>query len=241
MKADSVRIIKLIGGNIMQSTVVTACCCAPWRAPSPAWRTPRSPSSAAASRARVETQGRCSSATPRTCSTTTRARRRRWRIIAAVAKTGTNVVVSGGSVSEMALHFIEKYKMMRAVHVQVGPAAPCNTTGPRRSAHGPGHARGDGRPAVFQKEFGQEGDGLRVAADMDRPVASIVLRNSWSVNNDLERACDDGLSCVQQLCKEPGFCGAGARRSSSRRSSGRWPTRRTASTSTLSEVRNESM
>ena len=34
------------------------------------------------------------------------------KVIAAIAATGTNVVVSGGSVSEMALHFCEKYKLM---------------------------------------------------------------------------------------------------------------------------------
>lgn len=33
-------------------------------------------------------------------------------VIAAIAATGTNVVVSGGSISEMALHYVEKYNMM---------------------------------------------------------------------------------------------------------------------------------
>ena len=46
----------------------------------------------------------------------------------------------------------------------------------------------------------------------ESPVACIVLRSSVvSVINDLERAVDDGLACVQQLCREPGFVpGAGA-------------------------------
>lgn len=36
----------------------------------------------------------------------------RFKVIAAVAATGTNVVVTGGTVSEMALHFCEKYRLM---------------------------------------------------------------------------------------------------------------------------------
>ena len=34
------------------------------------------------------------------------------KIIKSVAETGVNVIVSGGSIGEMALHFIERYHMM---------------------------------------------------------------------------------------------------------------------------------
>lgn len=44
----------------------------------------------------------------------------------------------------------------------------------------------------------------------DTLVASIVLRSSVvSVINDLERACEDGLACVQHLCKQPEFLPGG--------------------------------
>ena len=33
-------------------------------------------------------------------------------IIKSIAETGTKLVVSGGTISEMALHFIERYHMM---------------------------------------------------------------------------------------------------------------------------------
>jgi T-complex protein 1 subunit theta len=33
-------------------------------------------------------------------------------VVAGIAATGTNVVVTGGTVSEMALHFCEKYNLM---------------------------------------------------------------------------------------------------------------------------------
>ena len=34
------------------------------------------------------------------------------QVVAGIAATGTNVVVTGGTVSEMALHFCEKYNLM---------------------------------------------------------------------------------------------------------------------------------
>ena len=76
--------------------------------------------------------------------------------------------------------------------------------------------------AVFQKEFGaKKVTVFEQAAGTDCPVASIVLRSSAvSVNNDLEPARADGLSCAQQLSKAPGFVPAAGATEIDGRSSG---------------------
>ena len=219
MKANSVRIVKLIGGNIMQSEVVNGMLLA---------RTVEG-TITKASDAKVtifgcgleneqaETQGTVLIRNAEDMLNYNKSEEKALEeVIAAIAKTGTSVVVSGGSVSEMALHFIEKYKMMcvRCMS-KFDLRRLCNTTGATALVRmGPATPEEMGEcSAVFQKEFGaKKVTVFEQAADTDCPVASIVLRSSVvSVINDLERACDDGLSCVQQLCKEPGFVpGAGA-------------------------------
>ena len=48
------------------------------------------------------------------------------------------------------------------------------------------------------------------AGSEDSLVASILLRSSVVSNiNDLERACEDGLACVQHLCRNPNFVPGG--------------------------------
>uniref|UniRef100_A0A7S2RZC7 CCT-theta n=1 Tax=Rhizochromulina marina TaxID=1034831 RepID=A0A7S2RZC7_9STRA len=137
-------------------------------------------------------------------------------VISAIAATGTNVVVSGGSISEMALHYLEKYNMMAVKCMSKWDLRRlCAATGAtalvRLGAATPeemGAAR-----KVFVKEFGaKKVTVFEQNPDDEAPVASIILRSSVvSVINDLERACDDGIACVKHLCRQPQFTpGAGA-------------------------------
>lgn len=219
MKANSVRIVKLIGGNIMQSEVVNGMLLA---------RTVEG-TITKASDAKVtifgcgleneqaETQGTVLIRNAEDMLNYNKSEEKALEeVIAAIAKTGTSVVVSGGSVSEMALHFIEKYKMMCVRCLSKWDLRRlCNTTGATALVRmGPATPEEMGyAAAVYQKEFGaKKVTVFEQREGEDSPVATIVLRSSVvSVINDLERACDDGLACVQQLCKEPGFVpGAGA-------------------------------
>lgn len=136
-------------------------------------------------------------------------------VISAVAATGCNVIISGGTVSEMALHFCEKYKLMvvkcqskwdlkrlcatvgATALVRLGPATP--------EEMGACHK-------VYMKEYGTKKVTLfEQEGSEDSLVASIVLRSSVvSVINDLERACEDGLATVQHCCKkDAGFLPGG--------------------------------
>lgn len=137
-------------------------------------------------------------------------------VIAAIAATGTNVVISGGSISEMALHFIEKYKMM-CVKIQSkwDLRRLCATVGAtalvRIGAATPEEMGACAK--IYVKEFGnRKVTVFEQSGAEDTQVATIVLRSSVSAQiNDLERACDDGVNCIKNLCKVPQFVpGAGA-------------------------------
>jgi len=219
MKSDSVRIVKLIGGNIEQSEVVHG------------MLLPRSVEGTitTVNLAKItvfgcglesegtETQGTVLIRNAEDMLNYNKSEEKSLEeVIAAIAATGTNCVVSGGTVSEMALHFLEKYKLMcikvqskwdlrrlcatvgATALVRMGPATPEEMG----SCH-----------KVYMKEYGTKKVTLfEQAGSEDTLVASIVLRSSVvSVINDLERACEDGLSTVQHLCKNPNFLpGAGA-------------------------------
>jgi len=139
-------------------------------------------------------------------------------IIKSIADTGTKVVISGGTVSEMAMHFIERYGMMcikvpskwelkricsatgSTAMVRLGPATAdelgfCDEVNVKEIG---------GRKVVVFSQTDNAKDGCR--------VATILLRASTeSVLNDLERAIDDGVNCVRTLCSDGRLVpGAGA-------------------------------
>ncbi|CAM9486714.1 unnamed protein product [Phaeothamnion confervicola] len=143
-------------------------------------------------------------------------------IIKSVADSGATVVVSGGSVSDMAMHFLERHNIMvikvpskwelrrvcqatnATALVRLGPATPeemgsCKLVEVREV--------GSRKVTVFEQpptEGGGEGTDAR--------VATVVLRASTdSLLNDIERAVDDGVHCARGLCRDPRFVpGAGA-------------------------------
>ncbi len=142
-------------------------------------------------------------------------------IIKSIADTGTKVVVSGGTVSEMAMHFIERYNMVcvkigskwelrrlcaainASALVRLGPATPDEM----------GYADEvkveeiGGRPVtIFRQTESSEGD------DVGCKLATILLRASTTnVLMDLERAVDDGVHACKQVCRDGRLVpGAGA-------------------------------
>jgi len=139
-------------------------------------------------------------------------------IIKSIADTGTKVIVSGGTVSEMAMHFIERYKMMCVkipskwelrrlcaatnanALVRLGPATPDEMGyADEVSVHEIG-----GRPVTSFRQTKSLDDGCR--------LATILLRASTTnVLADLERAVDDGVHACRQICKDGRLVpGAGA-------------------------------
>jgi T-complex protein 1 subunit theta len=136
--------------------------------------------------------------------------------IAAIAACGATVVVANGSVSEMAMHFLDKFKLMvlktpskfelrricgalgATAVVRLGAASPeemgfCSLIEVKEI--------GSRKVTVFSQEL-----------DEDTSVTTIALRASTEhVMNDIERAIDDGINSIRTFCTDGRLLpGAGA-------------------------------
>ena len=132
-------------------------------------------------------------------------------IIKGIAETGVEVVATGGTISDMALHFMNRYNLVAikiaskwelrrlcqatnsTALVRLGPPTPeeiGSATVTQKVVSGR-------TVTVFEKEPMEDG-GSKNSSN----IATIVLRASTSsVLADLERAIDDGVHAVQTLCK----------------------------------------
>jgi len=142
-------------------------------------------------------------------------------IIKSIADSGADVVVSGGTVSEMALHFIERYGMMCVkISSKWELRRLCRATGASALVRlGPPTAEETGacRSVRVREIGGRHCTVFDVAAPEAAGgrsrVSTVLLRASTqSVLNDLERAVDDGANAVRTACCVDGRLvpGAGA-------------------------------
>jgi T-complex protein 1 subunit theta len=135
--------------------------------------------------------------------------------IKAIAESGADVVISGGSVSEMAVHFIQKYGMMafkipskwehRRLCRALGATA-CTALGTVQPEE-MGHC-----DFVETKQLGGRSVTVFRQESESGKVASIILRSATkNVLDDLERTVNDGINTVKTLCKDRRLLpGAGA-------------------------------
>ncbi|GLT90412.1 hypothetical protein SLE2022_083450 [Rubroshorea leprosula] len=127
-------------------------------------------------------------------------------LIKAVADSGAKVIVSGGAVGEMALHFCERYKLMvLKISSKFELRRFCRTTGAvallKLSQPKPddlGYV-----DSVSVEEIG----GVRVtivrSEEGGNRVSTVVLRGSTdSILDDLERAVDDGVNTYKAMCRD---------------------------------------
>ena len=135
--------------------------------------------------------------------------------IKAIADSGVDVVISGGNVSEMATHFLQKYGLMAfKIPSKWEHRRLCRALGATGIV-----ALGAVQPEemghcdfVESKQLGgrtvtvfrQEGDTGK--------IASIILRSATkNVLDDLERTVNDGINTVKTMCKDRRLLpGAGA-------------------------------
>jgi T-complex protein 1 subunit theta len=124
-------------------------------------------------------------------------------IIQGIAQSGAKVCVTGGTISDMALHFIDKYEMAA---LKIGSKWElrrlCQATGAtalvRLGAPTPDEF---GYATVTQKVVG--GKTVTVFEQEESKIATLVLRASTSsVLADLERAVEDAVHAVQTACKD---------------------------------------
>jgi T-complex protein 1 subunit theta len=135
--------------------------------------------------------------------------------IKGLADVGINVVVCSGSMSETAVHFFEKYKIMAikimskwelkriARSVGATPVVKLSTPSPEEL--------GSANEVHFKEISSQKCTVIRRDTDENR-MATIVLRGSTtSLMDDVERAVDDGVNAIKTLCRDRRLVpGAGA-------------------------------
>ncbi|GMH20081.1 hypothetical protein Nepgr_021922 [Nepenthes gracilis] len=127
-------------------------------------------------------------------------------LIKAVADSGAKVVVSGGSVGEMALHFCERFKLMvLKISSKFELRRFCRTTGAvallKLSQPNPddlGYV-----DSISVQEIGGATVTIVKNEEGGNSVSTVVLRGSTdSILDDLERAVDDGVNTYKAMCRD---------------------------------------
>lgn len=140
--------------------------------------------------------------------------RKMEEIVQSIAETGVKVIVTGGSVSEMALHFVNRYKLilmklgskweLRRLCQAVGATALVRLGPPTPDEMG-------FADSVAPLQLGSKA--LTVFENKTGKLATLILRASThSMLQDVERAVDNGIHALSQASKSGGQCvpGAGA-------------------------------
>jgi len=136
-------------------------------------------------------------------------------VIKSIAESGTNVIVVGAAVSDIAMHFIERYKMMcvrcpskfnlRRVCKAIG-ATPLVRVGPPTAGE-IGHC-----DLVTVEEIGSTKVTIFRQDDEDSAISTLIIRAATqNTLDDVERAVDDGVNAFKGFIRDPRFVpGAGA-------------------------------
>jgi T-complex protein 1 subunit theta len=137
------------------------------------------------------------------------------KIIKSIADAGVNVIVSGGSISEICLHYIEKYKMM-CVRImskfELRRLCKClGAVGIVRMGPPTPEEMGYCDEVVVQ-EIGSQKITVFKKDTEECKLSTIVLRGSTNnILDDIERALDDGVNTYRMMLKDGHFvAGAGA-------------------------------
>ena len=137
-------------------------------------------------------------------------------IVKEIADSGVKLVISGGSVSEMAVHFLEKYQLMclkitskwelRRLCGATGCTALCSIGRPYAGRDGLCvESIDEGTRWPYRDRIGA----ARRRSNQNRHCCFTGRRRFASLIDDLERAVDDGVNAVRMLCKDPRLLAGG--------------------------------
>lgn len=208
---DSVRIAKLIGGSVSDSKVVKGMVIR--RPPESTVRKVDNAKVAvfgtSVEAAQTETKGTVKITSAEELLNYTKSEERLLEDqIKGIKDSGVDVVISGGSISEMALHYIDKYELLAVKIaskfelkrlcqtcgatplVRVGPVLP-DEQGTVDKVYTTELA--GGKVTIFEQN--SDGEGSK--------VSTIVFRSATTNQlDDLERAATDGINAVKSLCED---------------------------------------
>uniref|UniRef100_A0A8C4F883 T-complex protein 1 subunit theta n=1 Tax=Dicentrarchus labrax TaxID=13489 RepID=A0A8C4F883_DICLA len=135
--------------------------------------------------------------------------------VKAIKEAGANVVVTGGKVADMALHYANKYQLMVVrLNSKWDLRRLCKTVGavalPRMTAPTPeemGHC-----DSVYLTEVGDTQVVVFKHEKEDGAISTVVIRGSTdNLMDDIERAVDDGVNTFKVLVRDKRLIpGAGA-------------------------------
>lgn len=137
------------------------------------------------------------------------------KFVKGLAEAGINVVIGTGSISDMALHYFEKYKIftlklmskweMRRIARSIGASPVVKLATPTPEELGTANE-------VYLTEISSTKCTIFRRDEDENKMATLVLRGSTSsLLEDVERAVDDGVNTVKSLVKDPRMvAGAGA-------------------------------
>ena len=126
-----------------------------------------------------------------------------------------NVVVTGGTVSDIVLHFLEKYKIMTvkvASKFELKRIARALSAAALSKLDQPTPEDIGEADEVYVEELGSEKLVVFKRETNECKLSTIILRGSTkNLLEDIERAIDDGLNVYKSILKDPSFVpGAGA-------------------------------
>jgi len=135
--------------------------------------------------------------------------------VKALASAGVSVVVAGGKIGELAVHYLNKYNIM-AVRItsKWDLRRLCRVVGAtiQPKLGQPGKEEIGLCDRVFLDEIGESPVVIFKQEGAESRIATVVIRGSTpNLMDDIERAVDDGVNTFKALCRDPRFvAGAGA-------------------------------
>lgn len=135
------------------------------------------------------------------------------KIIKEIADSGAKVIVCNGTIGPLAMHFMEKFKLMAIkVSSKFDIGRICKAT----NAH-PSVRMGAPQPeelghcdSVYVEEIGGEKVCIFKQTKNKSKIATIIIRGATeNILDDVEKAIEDGINTYKAMTKEPRFVSGG--------------------------------
>ena len=136
-------------------------------------------------------------------------------LVKEISDLGVNVVVVGGSIGELSLHYFEKYKILVVKSMskfEVKRLCKCIGAQALAKLGCPTEDELGYCDMVHVKEIGSDKVTLFEKSNEDARLVTLLLRGATTtLLDDMERAIDDGINTFRVMLKDPRFLfGAGA-------------------------------